>query len=57
MSEQKKPKPVTYQELVDILDRKKATKNKYRLKISYCSTNPEDDYTFNLRQAMLDSKI
>lgn len=53
---EKKPRIVTIGEVIDLLERKKANEKKYRLKVSYKGDTKNDEYIFNTRQAMLDSR-
>ena len=47
-----KPKQLTYGDLIDMLDKRKAYKNKYRIKVSYRETDPNKQYRENLEDAM-----
>ena len=53
---QDKPKLMTVGDLIDMLDSRKKNKNKYRIKVSYGSKNPEDDYRFDMQSAMRDKR-
>ena len=53
---QKQFKPLTIGDMMDMLESRKKNKNKYRLKVSYGSKNPEDDYRFDLQSAMRDKR-
>ena len=52
-----KVKVMKVQDAVDMMDKRKMNKAKYRIKVSYGSQNPEDDYRFNLADAMRDKKL
>ena len=53
---EKKQSIVTIGEVLDMMERKKSNEKKYRLKVSYKETNQADEFIFNIRQAMLDSR-
>ena len=48
---------MTIGEVFEMIDKRKAYKNKYRIKVSYGSSNKEDDYRFDLNSAMREERI